>query len=411
MTESAMTLWIAGATRGFDAEPAGGYRPGAVLVQAGRVVATGEAAAMRRRWGGDAAAVSERPGEVLLPGMINAHSHLELTAVGPRPYGGSFIDWVQQVRALAPADVAAAAEAAWRGAAMSLASGVEAVGDIARSPAVAEAWRDTGLGGTGFVELFGLGPPHDVAALAGLTAHPQNQTPAPHTRHGLQPHAPYSAGPGLYHAAAASGLPLCTHLAETPEELRFVRDGDGPFRDLLRHLGKWSDAFATHYGRGLTPVQWMARHLRRAPWLLAHCNYVTDGDIALLAETDASVAYCPVASDYFGHRRHRYRDQLAAGVNVCLGTDSIMCQRADEPQPLGVVPQMRHLFRRDGTDPELLLQMATSHGRRALCLDGPPQSLVALRFDPDDPADALEQALRRDDLAVALNPRQGAATP
>ena len=406
MADAALTLWMAGATRGFADEPDGGHRPGAVLVHDGVVDATGEAPAMRRRWSGEAAVV-ERPGELLLPGMVNAHAHLELTDVGPRSYGGGFTDWVKQVRSLAPADDASAAAAARRGAAMSLASGVEAVGDIVRSREVVRSWNGTRLAGTGYLELFGLGPPHDAAALTTVS---EIQHRTGDARLGLQPHAPYSAGPALYHAAAGAGRPLCTHLAETPEELRFVRNGDGPFRDLLRQMGKWSDAFATHYGRGLTPVQWLAPHLRRAPWLLAHCNYVTDGDIALLAETRASVAYCPIASDYFGHRDHRYRDLLAAGVNVCLGTDSIVCQPRDEPQPLGLVAPMRHLFRRDGTDPGLLLRMATTHGRRALGLDDPARSLVALRFDADDPADALEQALRRDDPAVALKVHSAAGT-
>jgi cytosine/adenosine deaminase-related metal-dependent hydrolase len=112
-----------------------------------------------------------------------------------------------------------------------------------------------------------------------------------------------------------------------------------------------------------------------------------------------------VASDYFGHRNHRYREMLAAGVNVCLGTDSILCQPAGEPQPLGILAQMRHLYRRDQADPEMLLKMATIHGIRGLGFDrehgllnatlksGAPAKLLAVRIDPADSTDPLTQAL------------------
>ena len=175
------------------------------------------------------------------------------------------------------------------------------------------------------------------------------------------------------------------------------------FRALLQSLGKWSPEFAAHYGRGLSPVQWMEPYLRRAPWLLAHCNYVSDDDITLLAETGASVAYCPIASEYFGHDNHRYRDMLDAGVNVCQGTDSIVCQPANKPQPLGILPQMRRLYQRDQTDPALLLRMATAHGQRALARQGGTDVLMAVPFDAAEPTDPLTQTLQRRDAVETIS--------
>jgi cytosine/adenosine deaminase-related metal-dependent hydrolase len=154
----------------------------------------------------------------------------------------------------------------------------------------------------------------------------------------------------------------------------------------------------------------MAPHLAAAPWLLAHCNYVEDAHLPLLARHRASVVYCPIASAYFGHPRrgfrgsdghHRYRDMLAAGVNVCLGTDSILCQPADETQPHSILAQMRFLFQRDHTDPDTLLAMATTRGLRALGLParhatlqpGSPARLAAIAIDPADSTDPLRQAL------------------
>jgi cytosine/adenosine deaminase-related metal-dependent hydrolase len=228
---------------------------------------------------------------------------------------------------------------------------------------------------------------------------------------GVQPHAPYSAGLELYIEAARlaqqRGYRLSTHLAETEEEIRFVREGAGPFVDLLRELGKWDGSIRA---TGLHPVQWLEPALKMGPWLLAHCNYVEDAHIEVLARCGASVVYCPVASDYFGHHRpwrgsvHRYREMLGAGVNVCLGTDSIVCQPADASggASLGVLEQMRHLYRRDGTDPGTLLRMATVNGMRAMGLteadatlrSGAAAKLVGIPIDLDDPTEPLEQALR-----------------
>lgn len=396
---SPITLICAGATAGFDALGPDA-RPGAVAVAGGKIIAAGPTSDLQRRYLADASAVADRPGELLLPGMVNAHAHLQLTSIGPQPYTGDFVSWVEMLRRHWPGDgepFAKQPSESWfvaavrDGAQQSLVAGVQAVGDIIRFDVEAKAQRDAELDGVSFLELFGHGPPFDDAALARLAS------PA----EGFQPHAPYSAGPAVFAAAAASGRPVSTHLAETHDELEFVATGRGAFLDLLKAPPpKWSDEFTANYDAGLSPVQWMETYLRQTPWLLAHCNYVSDDDITLLAETGASVAYCPIASEYFGHHRsgktHRYRDMVAAGVNVCIGTDSIVCQPATEvePQPLGILPQMRRLYQRDATDPALLLRMATTHGRRALQLGPEVTRLAAAAFDPQDDTDALTQVLR-----------------
>ncbi|MEM1445373.1 MAG: amidohydrolase family protein [Planctomycetota bacterium] len=380
------------------------FRPGAVLAEGGRATAWGEADAMRREYAGDAAEITAVDhGEVLLmPGLVNAHAHLELTAIGPQPYGGDFLDWVRLLREHWPGDGDPwakqpdekwFAQAAQRGATASQQTGVEHVGDITRSDAVIQAQRNIGLTGVGFRELFGLGQPWDEPALEALN-HGRSMSGV-----GWQPHAPYSAGRAVYEACSAAGqagVAVCTHLAETHDEARFVSRGDGPFRDLLEGIGKWDDAFAAQYGQGLSPVRWMEPYLRATPWLVAHCNYVDDDDLTLLAETHTSVAYCPIASAYFLHEGHRYREMLDAGINVCLGTDSIVCQPPEEKQPLGTLPQMRFLYRRDGTDPDTLYRMATVNGRRALRLDDEVHTLLAVPIDPDDAIKPLVQALRSD---------------
>src|SRR5690606_34289008 len=154
------------------------------------------------------------------------------------------------------------------------------------------------------------------------------------------PHAPYSAGLKLYkHAAMLAhthqGLLLSTHLSETLEEEQFIRSATGMYADMLRKLGKWDDVAIRP--RGVSPIAHLSNILHDAHWLVAHCNHVSDDDIAILASSRTSVAYCPIASHYFGHRKHRWQDMLAAGVNVCLGTDSILCQSPEETQPMGMM--------------------------------------------------------------------------
>jgi aminodeoxyfutalosine deaminase len=202
-------------------------------------------------------------------------------------------------------------------------------------------------------------------------------------RLGLQPHATNTVALPHYtwvlQLAAHLGAPVCTHLAETPEERQFIATGAGPQRMLLERLGLWDDCILEHLGRGQHPVEHLEPILESTgaailPLLVAHVNDASDEAIEILARTRTTVAYCPRASEYFGAAQHfgphRYREMLQAGINVCLGTDSIINLPDQEIQRAGmsVLDDMRLLYRRDGTDPLLLLQLATVNGARALGL-------------------------------------------
>lgn len=393
-------------------------RPGIVVVRDGVVQYAGDPDGVGTDTLEQAQAIDRRGG-LVIPGMVNAHTHLELTTIGPRPYdpAGGFVGWAMMLRSHWPDDSGQGVlpddgwfvRATRRGAQLSRQAGVQAVGDISRFASVAAACREAGLDGQSYQETFGLGPPFDQAGLE-LIAQGQG---------GVQPHAPYSAGPSLFDAAARSGRPVSCHLAETRDEHDFVARLEGPFFDFLRAIGKWDDAFAAHYGKGLSPVQWMRPYLEAAAndggWLAAHCNYVSDDDIAILVDTNTSVAYCPIASEYFGHHRegpgHRYREMLDAGINVCLGTDSIVCAKKDDPQPLGLLSAMRRLYQRDQTDPNTLLAMATVNGARALRMDGKsatlqpgaPARFACLAIDPHSAIDPLVQVLTGQDPAEAIS--------
>jgi len=418
------TVYRVGAVRdaaGADA------RPAAVVVRGGQIVAAGPIGEAAR--GVDGATVVELPDTLVLPALVNAHAHLDLTTLGPRPYGGQFADWLAEVIRQAPAGDSQVARSVARGLAMCAQAGTGYLGDITgNSAAITARLSDGKLPGVSYLECFGVGARQDDAiahlkdqvsrlgaidAMRGFDAPSGTPRPLnPAVRLGIQPHAPYSAGLDLYAAAAdlaaKHGYRLSTHLAETPQEIRFVRDGDGPLADLLRAMGKWDDTLGP---TGLHPVEWLEPVLERGPWLLAHCNYVDDRHIEILARVGASVAYCPIASDYFGHHQsqrgvyHRYRDMLQAGVNVCLGTDSIVCHPVADLAPMSMGSQMRYLYRRDGFDPATLLAMATVNGMNALGLPaiqatlqpGAAARFVGVRIDPADPTDPLIQALKNNE--------------
>jgi cytosine/adenosine deaminase-related metal-dependent hydrolase len=385
-------------------------RPASIAVAHGRILAAGPPERVRRQV---PAGESIDLGPVLvLPAMVNAHAHLDLTDLGPRPLDGSFIDWIEAVIARRPRDPVAIARSVQAGIRRSLDDGVGWLGDVAGS---VDAIRtrvhsapELRIPGISWLECFGLGDraePEARRALATLRRL-REESALTGVDIELQPHAPYSAGRAVYEAAVLPDTARpSTHLAESPDELEFVRAAAGGFADLLRRMGKWDDSMS---GSGLSPIVWLRDVLLRARWVLAHCNYTSDDDLAQLAQIqDVSVAYCPLASEYFGHRGHRYRELFAAGVNVCLGTDSILCQPPSEPQPFGILPQMRRLFGRDAVDPALLLKMATTNGARALgqpanaatLTPGAPARIIAVPFDVDDPSDPLTQVLSNQQLA------------
>jgi cytosine/adenosine deaminase-related metal-dependent hydrolase len=342
------------------------------------------------------------PAHVALPPLVNAHAHLDLTNVGALPFDGTFADWAGAVRArraTTPAEVAAAVH---EGAHRAAAGGTGFIGDIAGNFGMAalEALRDAapaaGLRGVSFVEVFGIGSAsgRGTEFLRGLRA----QSPAERggIRLGVSPHAPYSCDDAVYAAAAALGLPLATHLAETLDELRFVQDASGPFADLLRAVGAWTPELR---GWGTGPVERVLPALRGSGAALVHLNYLHDAALEALAREAAVpggpvAVYCPRASAYFrhpaaGHAPHRYRDMLAAGIPVALGTDSAIVL-GDAPT-ISVLDEMRALSRRDGADPAQLVAMATVHGARALGVDpaevrlpgaagGAARAMVAVRM-------------------------------
>ena len=352
------------------------FAPGVLVLRGRTVVAAGSPESVGVP-GGSVTWVDASDSAVI-PALVNAHTHLDLTLVPRIPEPKHFFQWLGGVRSarlsMTADDVR---QSVISGVQRLDAGGVAAVGDIAGTHALQAslaACSDMGLEGCVFEEVFGMGPrvPASLAALEAVTPAAAGGH-AGRIRRGVQPHAPYSCDRRVFEAALRSGLPVSTHLAESVDERRFLADGSGPFRDLLESFGLWDGTFSAGARH---PIDWMAERLRAASAgpaerqtrvLCAHLNDVDDQSLALLATLPIDVAYCPRASEFFGHAGHRYRAMRAAGVNVCLGTDSAL--NLDTPDRISTVDDLRLLMRRDQLPLSDALEMATVAGARALGLD------------------------------------------
>ncbi len=354
------------------------------------------------------------PHSVVVPGLVNAHTHLDLTSIGPQPIDpdAPFADWLAEVMVSRPTDPEALASAVRTGIDLSLAGGVIAVGDIAGCPsnglsdAAPLTLAHSPMTGVSFVEFFAIGAsePHAIESFEKFFDDLCARWPTgSRVRLGISPHAPYTVGIAGYRAAREIadrlGLGVCTHLAESIEERSFIADASGPQCDLLASFGHWDNELRAIIGRGLHPIEHTLGAWRqgthdstekRPPLLAVHLNDLGSADqrehlAAMLKAAGVIVVYCPRASEYFGADRvlgpHPYRELLAAGVSVCLGTDSIINLPPDQAAR-GITPwhDARLLVCRDELDHQSALEAMTTAGAVALGLDPSRYTLAAGTF-------------------------------
>ena len=345
--------------------------PGVVLLEGEQVLAAGPPESVGAV---EDAQVEDWKEFLVMPGLVNAHAHLDLSGDGVWPPAGTdFRGWVGRVRSLrASMDAQSQRRAVERGIELALAGGTSCIGDIGGHPSGVSIHllRASPLRGVSFVEVFGLGARQGAAVDRMRAVLDEFGPEVDGVRVGLSPHAPYSCGPRVFAAAAQLGVPLMTHLAETLAEVEVCRSGTGPLREMLEQdIGVWDRSVEVP---GAHPIDALLEPLGRGRFLCAHVNWIEPRHVQMLADSGVRVVYCPRASAAFGHAppelaEHPWRILHEAGVNVCLGTDSLLC--LETPDRLSVLDDMRLLFRRDGVDARLLLAMATTHGAAALDLD------------------------------------------
>jgi cytosine/adenosine deaminase-related metal-dependent hydrolase len=311
------------------------------------------------------------PDSVILPGFVNAHSHLEYAVYAGFGDGLGFADWIGlHVERKQRIDVADMEAIARLGAFECLRSGITAVGDCSFVGAAATACADLGLRGTVYLEVFGSSP-----EVIGERFEPMRDRIAPslsdRVRLGVSPHAPYTCTIDLYRACAELELPVATHLAESEAETEFLRTGKGgweAFADLLVAP------------LGTTGIRALAEDgLLDSGVLAAHCVQADDEEIELLARHDVAVAHCPRSNALLGCGVAPLRDLIDAGIRVCIATDSPASTPSfdmfDEMRAAVFAARARER-RPEALSASEALELATLGGARALGLEGSLGSLV-----------------------------------
>ncbi len=341
---------------------------GALLARDGRVVRVGPWHAVEPHVSASDT-VEHFPDAAILPGFVNAHTHLGLSDMGGRfQPTEDFPAWIGRLTArLMLRCGRAARRAVADGRDASLAAGTVAGADVNYDPSATGPLDEVPGRWTVFGELFRFGEA-GLARLSKTVAALEARARGGRVAVGLAPHAPYSTGPEVFLAARreadARGWPVTAHLHETEEEIAFAERGEGTLYDWMRRLrvlpADWRPP-------GVRPIAALAEAgFFAGPVVVAHGNYLEEAEIAVLARSGSSVVYCPRSHDFFGHRDHPWRRLMAAGVTVCLGTDSL----ASCPS-LSMLEEMRFLFAREpDADPRTVLAMATVAGARALGVAG-----------------------------------------
>ena len=354
-------------------------RDGAVLLSGERVLAVGPRDAIARE-AGDGAEWTDLGEAAILPGLVNAHVHLELSwmAEAPPP-GGSWIGWLEDLLARRDGVTAEASEAAAEKAIASMeARGTIAVGEVTNTGFTALPLARSRLHAVVFLELIGFRPSEAEAALRqaavrldSLDSEPDLKAAGHRVRLALSPHAAYSVSSPLLKAlagrAGAASAPLSIHLAESEAELAFLLNQGGPLRDLLIRRGRW-DGTGSLLGHpaGATPVELLDRlGVLSSRTLAVHAVHVGARDLARLQAKSVTVVACPRSNRYLGVGVAPVPRLLGSGIPVALGTDSL----ASAPD-LDLFAEMAALRAEHPALPAAaVLRMATVNGARALGLD------------------------------------------
>ena len=370
-------------------------RRGWVDVRGGRIIGIGPATAA-----GGPGPVVDLGRTAILPALVNAHTHLELSglrgAVAPAASMPAWVDGLLERRAEAgPPDP----DAMRRAVAEARGSGTGLLGDVGNTVAAVPILARAGMPARVFREVLAFPARAAAAAVDAAAAELDSVEGAAGVRVGLAAHAPYSVGPAAFAALDAAVRarfpgPRSIHLAESPEEVAFLRDGRGPWRELLDRIGRWDPAWTAP---GCRPVE----YLDRLGWLreglvVVHGVQLTPPELGRLAERGVTLVTCPRSNAWTGVGHPPVERFLRAGVRLAVGTDSL----ASAPD-LNLFSELALMRRLAPSAPAgRLLACATLHGAEALGFDdelgaiapGRRADLIGVRI-PADVGDVEEYLL------------------
>ena len=337
-------------------------RLGRVDVERGRVVDVGP----RRESREPGVRQVDLGSVVILPALVNAHTHLELSGLrGAAPPAPTLPDWVTRLMACRGTAWAPDRSAIAAALAEGRAAGTGLIGDIGNTLAAVPVLEAAGAPAHVFREVLAFPADGAVEAVEAAAAEVDAVGETLHVRIGLAAHAPYSVGPDAFVALdriirrSFSG-PRCIHLAESPEEIEFLRSGGGPWRALLEHIGRWNPDWAVP---GCGPVEYLERQGWLAPGLIAvHGVQLTDTELARLAASGAALVTCPRSNVWTGVGLPPIDRFLRSGVRLAVGTDSLAS--VPDLNLFAELALMRECA--PAVSARRLIECATAHGAAAL---------------------------------------------
>ncbi|HTO72410.1 MAG TPA: amidohydrolase family protein [Gemmatimonadales bacterium] len=340
-------------------------RYGALLIgDDGRIAEVGPAAQVRAPEG-----VPEEgfPDSIILPGLVNTHTHLELTGFDSAVSDADFTGWIRQVITLKAArSPDEMLDAARQGIRDCWAAGVTTVADTGDTGAAIHAMRELGASGIAYQEIFGPNPGIAAERLSEFRERfdALRQAPTDRVVIGVSPHAPYSVSGPLYKAVAdwawEEGLPLAVHIAESEEEEQLVQGGSGPFAEQWKARG-----IPRLVSGGATPIEWLERHgVLGERTLCIHAVRANELDIIRLARSRSAVAHCPRSNLRHAGRPAPLAEFLSAGIRVGVGTDSVA-----SVSPLDLLAEAREARRIAGLSASGALDLVTRGAAAAIGLE------------------------------------------
>ncbi|PWT82087.1 MAG: hypothetical protein C5B57_09285 [Blastocatellia bacterium] len=347
-------------------------RDGWVLVDDDHIVACGDDAHPRPR---DQSAHDVDLGRTaVMPGLVNAHTHLELSYLHGRVRGGStFVEWIrgvidarrQRVDPTAPEIL----DGIDRGIADSLRSGTALIGDVSNTLVPFAPLARSPLAAVAFHELIGFNLSDPAAFVERARAGMEASRETRQVRASLAAHAPYSVAPALFRAIRAAMrrrpfLPCSVHLAESADETEFVRTGRGEWRALLEDVGAWNPTWTPP---AVSPVEYLEQCGFLWERVLAvHGVHMTTSDLGRVAACGATLVACPRSNQYTGAGKPPIEAFYRSGARVAVGTDSL----ASAPD-LNVFAELAAMHALAPAVPAArLLESATREGAHALAFDG-----------------------------------------
>jgi cytosine/adenosine deaminase-related metal-dependent hydrolase len=340
---------------------------------------------------------------VLMPGLVNAHTHLELSYLRDElPPASEFVNWIRDVIAarrqtvdLESSEVLAAVDGALDEA---IFSGTALVGDISNTLVTYRPLSRSPLAGLVFYELIAFTASNPEQVVEDAYRRIETLEPAPGVRASLAAHGPHSVARAVLQAIRRAAdrrpsAPCSVHLAESPAEVDFLRTAEGPWRSLLEELGAWDPGWVAP---GVSPVQYLDEcGFLNARVLAVHGVQMSSADLARLARHDVTLVTCPRSNGHTGAGAPPLEAFYASGVRVAVGTDSLAS--APDLSVFAELATMRALA--PSIPASALLDSATRQGARALGFEAeygslePGKRARLLAVDAPDSIDDVEEYL------------------